>query len=102
MSDDKKDSKDIDELIGFPKKWKKHLPAGFEETAGSLTTEELKAKLVEYQKEIVQAEDDMDGDVKLNDAKEQVKELSEPYKTTMSSFMAMTKYALYVMKGRGH
>ena len=102
MTDTKDDKKDTVEEIGFPKKWKKNLPAGFEDTAEALTTDELKAKVVEYQKEIGQTEKDMDGDLKLSDAKDLVKELVEPYKSTMAAFTAMSKYALYVMASRGH
>jgi hypothetical protein len=94
MSDEKKE-------IVFAKKWKKYLPVGFEENAESMPTEELKAKLIEYQKDIAQAERDRDGDEKLNDAKESAKELGAVYKDIINANKAMTQYVLYVMEGRG-
>lgn len=85
----------------FPKKWRVKLPEGFEKTAESLSTEEAKARLIEYEREISSTEKDMESDEKLKDLKEMVKELNGGYRDVINTHKAMIKYLIYVMEGRG-
>lgn len=87
--------------ISFPKKFKKYLPVGFEENAERMETSDIKVRLIELQKEISQAETDLSNDVKVQEAKEAVKDLVDPYKDIIKGSTAMTKYYLYVLDGRG-
>lgn len=97
MNDDNQNS-------GFPMKLMQKLnkiQPNFADGAEQLTDDELKSRLIEYQKAIGQHEKDMENDTKLLGYKEQVKELSAIYREPIAEFKLMIKYLLYVMESRG-
>jgi hypothetical protein len=85
----------------FPKKWATKLPPGFRDTAESLETDEIKERLIEYQKLIAQNEKDMEDDHKLEDAKQQVKDLSAVYKESIVINKQQIKYLIFLLQCRG-
>lgn len=85
----------------FPKKWSKYLPEGFVEKAEGMTVEDLKKKLVECERAINNTEKDLDNDGKLNDAKQEVSNISGAYKEILNAHKAMVKYMVYVLDSRG-
>jgi len=91
------DNKDI----SFPARLKTKLPAGFADSADSMGADEIKTKMIESQRTIVETERDMKGDVKLNDLKEQKKEVEETYKEVIVVNNAMIKYLIYTLEKRG-
>ncbi len=88
-------------VLGFPEKLKKLLPVGFDDTVNSMNTDDVKKRLIEYEKAIEEFEKDMGNDVKLNSAKDLVKEQSSIYKVPIKEHRAMIKYLLFVMSERG-
>lgn len=94
-------SDDTQQQVGFPKRWKSKLPIGWDSTADSMDNEEVKDNLIKFQKVIAHTEKEMENDIKLNDAKELVKEYAGEYKEIINEHRAMIKYLLYIMEGRG-
>jgi len=90
-----------DEQMGFPKKLKRYLPAGFEDKADSMPAEDINSHLIELEKQIAATEKDMEADIKLSDAKEMVKELAGTYREIIKQSRAMIRYYVYVMETRG-
>lgn len=82
-------------------KWLKKLPEKFLENAEGMSTEELKKKIVDAENIIDSTEKDQDSDVKLLDAKEQVKELSADYKQTTSEMKNHIRVYVRVLQDRG-
>ena len=85
----------------FPKSYEKKLPTGFQEMAASMSTEELKAKIYESQAHIYEIDRAKDEDAKLNEAKEQVKEFSGPYREAAACENAKVKFCFFTLEGRG-
>lgn len=85
----------------FPKKWETKLPDGHLDKANAMSTEELKAALVEYEQDINQAEKDKEGDVNLTEAKQALKDLSGSYNDLIKARKAMVKYSVYLLESRG-
>lgn len=97
---DKKDGADSD-YGNFPSKFAKKLPPGFNETAQSMSIDDLKKKLVECERTISSTEKDQENDPKLIEAKENVDALSVGYKEILSAHKAMVKFIVYVIDERG-
>jgi hypothetical protein len=85
----------------FPKKYLKHLPEGKMEELESMSADELKKKLVEYEQTISSTEKDMENDPKLESAKTEVTELSGAYKEILNAHKALVKCVIFVLEGRG-
>jgi DNA-binding transcriptional regulator GbsR (MarR family) len=103
-----KKKNDDGDNTGFSKKWEKHLQSGFKEIADSLSTEDLKKKIVEYEQAISSVEKDMDADPKLSalkekakELKEDIKEVSEVYTVSINESQASIKYMVYALESRG-
>jgi small-conductance mechanosensitive channel len=101
MVKNKKDDGSEANQSSFPKKYASKLPDGFQEQADSMSTEELKKKLVQAEQVISSTDKDMENDLRLEDAKKQVKELSADYKETINSYQAVVRYIVYVLNNRG-
>lgn len=87
----------------FPKKWKKvidNLPE-FKDNAESLDVEGLEGVVVKAEGNIYNIEQEMKSDVKLQQAKEIVKELSSGYREAIKVQTAKLKYSLYLMETKG-
>jgi hypothetical protein len=91
-----------DEII-FPKKWAKiikELPE-FTDIIESAGTKELKKIIIECEDHLYTIEKEKEGDVKLNSAKELVKEYSAPYRDSMNVQTAKIKYIMHILEKRG-
>lgn len=87
----------------FPEKWYKvisKLPE-FKDTADSASEEDLKKIIVTCEGNIYTIDQEKADDVKLNGAKELVKDYSEPYKDALKVQTAKIKYALFLLEGKG-
>ncbi len=86
----------------FPKKWlKKVQDSGWQEAADSMGTDELKRKIVEFEKAISEQEHLMDKDQELERLKKETKERKAIYMEPIGELVANIKYAVYVLDGRG-
>lgn len=95
-------SKKDEELdLGFPKKWQKHLPEGWKDTAESLSEDDLKKTIVDCQKTVSDTESDMDRDEHLNALKEEMKDVTGGYKSVINMNQAKIRYCVYLMRQRG-
>jgi len=90
-----------DESVFFPDKWSKQLPTGFAEEADAMDEDDLKSLIVRSESNIYSIEHEKDEDVKLNAAKDLVKEMSAPYRDAIKTQMAKIKYALFLLEGKG-
>jgi hypothetical protein len=89
--------------VSFPEKWEKviaKLPE-FKDTADASSVEDLKKIVVQCEGNIYSLDQEKDADVKLNGAKELVKEYSEPYRDAIKVQTAKVKYALFLLEGKG-
>ncbi len=96
-------SKKDQQPVEFADKWAKvlkELPE-FKDTADAADTDELKKIIVDCEGNIYTLENDKKEDVKLNGAKEIVKELSAPYRDAIKVQTAKIKYALFLLEGKG-
>ena len=87
----------------FPNKWMKVLKdlPEFKDTADAASTEDLKKIIVACEGNIYTVENEKASDVKLNAAKELVKENSAPYRDAIKVQTAKIKYALFLLEGKG-
>jgi len=100
MSKKDKDTTDTGNSV-FPAKWAKKLPSGWSEEADSLSLDDLKKKLVEFERTISSTEKDMENDGKLLDLKKETKEVGDQYKDIIDAHRAMIKYLVYIIDSRG-
>jgi predicted alternative tryptophan synthase beta-subunit len=87
----------------FPEKWYKvisKLPE-FKDTADAASVDDLKKIVVESEGNIFSIEHEMAEDIKLNGAKELVKEYSSAYRDGIKAQTAKIKYALFLLEGKG-
>jgi len=92
-----------DEETLFPKKWNKviaQLPE-FKDIADAASEEDLKKIIVSCEGNIYTIDQEKDSDMKLNSAKEVVKDFSGPYRDALKVQMAKIKYALFLLEGKG-
>lgn len=95
-------SKDNQEVF-FPEKWAKvikELPE-FKEIADAASVDDLKKIIITSEGNIYTIEKEKDADIKLNAAKELVKDHSAPYRDAAKVQMAKIKYAVFLLEGKG-
>ena len=85
----------------FPKKLSKFLTKEFEDACLTLSTEDLKTRIVECEKHISDISNAMIADDELQKAKEKAKELGAAYKENRKIEAAKIQYCLFVLEGRG-
>lgn len=85
----------------FPEKFAKKLPTGFSDTVDSADSNQLKKIIVECEGNIYTINKEKAADVKLNGAKELIKDLSAPYREAAQAQAAKIQYCLYVLENRG-
>jgi hypothetical protein len=87
----------------FPKKWLKLLKdmPEFKDTADSSSVEDLKKIVLTSEGNIYTIEAAKLSDIKLEGAKELVKEMTAPYTESLRVQMAKIKYALFCLEGKG-
>jgi len=95
--------KDSQAPVTFPEKWYKVITGlpEFKDTADAASEEDLKKIIVTCEGNIYTIDQEKDGDIKLNGAKELVKEYSEPYRDALKVQTAKIKYALFLLEGKG-
>lgn len=94
---------DNQEMVVFPEKWAKILKdlPEFKEIADAASVEDLKKMIVTSEGNIYTIEKEKEQDVKLNAAKELVKEHSAPYRDAIKVQIAKIKYSLFLLEGKG-
>ena len=87
----------------FPEKWNKVLKdlPEFKDTADAASSEELKKIIVQSEGNIYTVDNEKENDVKLNGAKELVKEMAAPYRDAIKVQQCKIKYALFLLEGKG-
>lgn len=87
----------------FPKKYWKILESlpEFKDTADSASVEDLKKIVLTSEGHISTLEKEKSADVKLNAAKEIIKELGEPYNSLSKIYVAKLKYAVFLLESKG-
>ena len=95
-------SKDNQEVV-FPEKWAKVLKdlPEFKDTADAASVEDLKKMIVTSEGNIYVIEQEKANDVKLNAAKELVRDHSAPYRQAINVQTAKIKYALFLLDEKG-
>jgi hypothetical protein len=103
MSKDTKDASSNTDPSIFPEKYAKVLKEipEFKDTADAASADDLKKIIVTSEGNIFTIEKEKDADVKLNGAKELVKEYSAPYRDAEKMQMVKIKYALFLLEGKG-
>lgn len=98
MSNDKKD-----DPTTFPEKYFKVIKSlpEFKDTADAASGDDLKKIIISSEGNINSIERDREADVKLNAAKELVKEYSASYREATKVQQAKIKYALFLLEGKG-
>lgn|ERR1019366_8197619 len=98
----KVDATDVDSGdVKFPEKWLKKLPTGFVEDTETLDTDGLKKVVFDAESNIYIVERELAADVKINAAKELIKDFGGPFRDAKSCQMAKIKYALFLLENRG-
>lgn len=95
--------KDGQAPVTFPEKFAKvidKLPE-FKDTADAASVEDLKKIIITCEGNIYTIDQEKADDIKLNAAKECVKDLSEPYRDALKVQTAKIKYALFLLEGKG-
>jgi len=87
----------------FNLKWEKVLKEipEFKDTADAASKEDLNKIILQCEGNIYTIEKEKEADVKLNGAKECVKEFSAPYRDSIKVQMAKLKYACFLLEGKG-
>jgi hypothetical protein len=87
----------------FPAKWAKVLKdlPEFKENAESSSVDDLKKIVLSCEGNLYNIEKEKSLDVKLNGAKELVKEYTAPYRDAMKVQTAKIKYALFLLENKG-
>lgn len=85
----------------FPKKWLSKLPDGFVDETAALKNEELEKIVFDCESNLYVIEKSKEVDEELLAAKENVKELSAPYREGKSAQTAKIQYALWLLEDRG-
>ena len=91
----------IEQLNIFPTKWSKQLPTGWQESADSMSNDELKNTIYDSEANVYVIEKSKEEDIKLQQAKEEIKEMQAPYSEAKKAQQAKIKYALFLLEGRG-
>ncbi len=96
-------SQDNQEMVIFSEKWAKVLKdlPEFKDMADAASVEDLKKMIITSEGNIYTIEKEKEQDVKLNAAKELVKEHSAPYRDAIKVQTAKIKYALFLLEGKG-
>jgi len=89
--------------MGFPEKWNKVLKdlPEFKESVDAMSSEDIKKVIVQSEANIYTIDREKDGDVKLNAARELVKENSAPYRDAKKVQTAKIKYCFYLLESKG-
>lgn len=96
--------KDDDQMpTTFPEKWTKQLKKmpEFKELADAADSDELKKIIISSEGNIITVERSKEEDVKINAAKEIIKDIGGAYRDALKAQMTKIKYSLFLLEGRG-
>ena len=95
--------KDDNDPTTFPEKYAKVLKEipEFKDTADAASADDLKKIIVTCEGNIFSIEKEKDEDVKLNGAKELVKDYSAGYREALRIQIVKIKYSLFLLEGKG-
>lgn len=85
----------------FPEKLAKKLPEGFSDTVSSMSEEEIHKKIIEYEGNMYNIQDDLENNNKITDAKRELKEMTDPYRERKAEENAKIIFCLHLLEGRG-
>jgi hypothetical protein len=87
----------------FPKRWMKVLESipEFREIADAASKDDLDKIILQCEGNIYVVDKEKESDVKLNAAKELVKDYMGPYREAVKVQTAKIKYALFLLEGKG-
>lgn len=87
----------------FPKKWAKVLEGmpDFKDVADASSVDDLKKIIVTSEGNVSTVEKALCEDIKINAAKEVIKDLSTPYRDALKCQMAKIKYSVFLLEGKG-
>ena len=97
-------TKDDDQMpTTFPEKWAKLLKkmTDFKGVADAADSDELKKIIISSEGNISTVEKSKEEDVKINAAKEIIKDLGGAYRDALKAQMTKIKYCLFLLEGRG-
>lgn len=85
----------------FPQSAAKKLPEGFADTVQAMSDEELNSKILESEEQIYKIDDDLSTNEKILNAKNELKEMTAPYRETKKQEQSKIMYCLYLRESRG-
>ncbi len=88
-------------VTSFSKKLLDCISDEFKDSAVSMTTDDLRKKMVEFERSQSDTAKDMKNDPKIIDMKENLKALSEGYRDVIKADKASIQYILYILDTRG-
>jgi hypothetical protein len=104
IKDNTKNKEANDEMpTTFPKKWVKVLKemSEFKEIADAASTEDLKKIIITSEGNISVIEKAKLENVKINAAKEIIRDESAPFKDALKAQTCKVKYSIFLLEGRG-
>jgi len=87
--------------MSFPDKFLKKLPEGFADNMAAADTEELKSKILESERHIYEIDHERENNEELTRARENLKNISQPFRDAKATETAKIKYCLHVLQDRG-
>lgn len=85
----------------FPKKHLKKLSQEFIDATNQMSTNEVKERIISCESHLFDIAGAKEADTKLADLKQQVKEISAPYRDGKNEETAKLQYCLFVLQERG-
>jgi tetrahydromethanopterin S-methyltransferase subunit A len=85
----------------FPERYRKKMPPEFIDGVNSMDTDEIKQKILEAESHIYEIENEKEFNIKLQQAKEDLKLMTQPIAESKGIETAKIKYCLYVLETRG-
>lgn len=79
----------------------KKLPAEFADTVNAMSDEELNAKILEAESNIYKVDDDLATNEKILSAKQDLRDMTSPYRDLKKSEQAKITYCLFLKESRG-
>lgn len=85
----------------FPEKLAKKLPDGFAENISSMSEEEIRKKIVEFEGNVYNVQNELEGNEEIARMKAELKEATAPFRERKKEEAAKITYALFVLDERG-
>ncbi len=97
------ENKENFEPASFPQKYLKKIQKldAFMESIDSGDTEEIKQKIVEFEKHIYEIEQEKESNLQIQEAKTALKEMTGPFTESKGIETAKIKYCIFTLQNRG-